>query len=112
MYDASDVVTATTGAELLDLRDVIRVSLVESQSGKDVVRSVTDAPDVAKLVGEVRSAPVVSQEQAHEAVRGPLWFVRFELAHGPPVQRAWFPDGGVLFPRITAPPLMRDLLQV
>jgi hypothetical protein len=88
----------------------VRVSLVESQDGVGVVRSVDAAADVARLVSAVRAAPAVTQAEAHQAVRGPLWFVRFEQAQGPLVQRAWCPDGGVLFPRIGAPPVLRELL--
>ena len=110
VHDAHDVAGATTGGQLLDLRQVVRVSLVESQDGVDVVRSVEVPTDVERLVRAVRAAPVVTQVEAHAAVRGPLWFVRFELAHGPPVQRAWYPDGGVLFPRIDAPPELQELL--
>ena len=110
VYDAHDVAGATRGGQLLDLRQVVRVSLVESQDGVDVVRSVEVPTDVERLVRAVRAAPVVTQVEAHGAVRGPLWFVRFELAQGPVVQRAWYPDGGVLFPRIEAPPVLRELL--
>lgn len=112
VYDADDVPDATRGEQLLDLREVVRVSLVESWEGEDVVRSVTDPDDVARLVAAVRSAPLVSRDETHRAVRGSLWFVRFELAHGPLVQKGWYPEGGVLFPRIAAPPLLRELLQV
>ena len=110
VYDAHDVPGARTGAELLDLREVVRVSLVESYHGTGVVRTVDTAADVARLVAAVRSAPVVTEAEAHQAVRGPLWFVRFELARGPVVQRAWYPDGRVLFPRVEAPPELRELL--
>ena len=112
VYDAHDVPGARTGAGQLDLRQVVRVSLVESQDGVRVVRSVDAGPDVARLVAAVRSAPVVAEDEVQRAVRGPMWFVRFELADGPPVQRAWYPEGSLLFPRIAAPPLLRELLRV
>ena len=112
VYDAQDVDSASNGADLLDLRQVVRVSLVESQDGTDVVRSLDAAADLARLVAAIRSAPVIPQDEVQQHVRGPLWFVRFELAQGPSVQKAWYPDGGILFPRIVAPPVLRDLLKV
>lgn len=112
VYDAQDVDSASNGAELLDLRQIVRVSLVESQNGTDVLRSLDAAADVSRLVAAIQAAPAISQDEVHQHVRGPLWFVRFELAQGPSVQKAWYPDGDILFPRIVAPPVMRELLQV
>lgn len=112
VYDAHDVDSANSGAELLDLRQVVRVSLVESQNGTDVLRSLDAAADVSRLVAAIQAAPAIRQDEVQQHVQGPLWFVRFELAHGPSVHKAWYPDGGILVPRVFAPPVMRELLQV
>jgi hypothetical protein len=110
VYDVDDDPAARRGADLLDLRDVVRVSLVEANRGEDVVRSVTDPDRVAALVDAVGSAPLAERSAQSTAVRGPQWFVRFDLASGPPVQRAWYPEGRWLFPRIESPQALHDAL--
>jgi hypothetical protein len=110
VYDVEDDTAARRGGDLLDLRGVVRVSLVEADRGEDVVQSVTDPDRVAALVDAVGSAALNDRSAQSNAVRGPQWFVRFDLASGPPVQRAWYPEGRWLFPRIDSPQALHDAL--
>ena len=110
LYEVDDDPAARSARDLLDLRDVVRVSLVEAERGEDVVRSVSDPAEVARVVEAVAGAPLLDRGEQGQAVRGPQWFVRFDLAEGPPVQRAWYPEGRWLFPRIASPEALHEAL--
>lgn len=110
LYELDDDPAARRGEDLLDLREVVAVHLVEAERGEDVVRSVTDSAEVARVVDAVAQAPLHHRQDQQAQVEGPQWFVRFDLARGPSVQRAWYPDGRWLFPRISSPQELHDAL--
>ena len=110
LYELDDDPAARRGGELLDLRDVVAVHLVEAERGEHVVRSVTDPAEGARVVDAVAAAPLHDRDAQQAGVEGPQWFVRFQLADGPPVQRAWYPEGRWLFPRVSSPEALHDAL--
>lgn len=110
LYELDDDPAARRGGDLLDLRDVVRVSLVGGDSADEVVRSINDPDEVARVAEAVAEAPTIDRGEQASRVRGPQWFVRFDLAGGPPVQRAWYPEGRWLFPRIASPDALSEAL--
>ena len=110
VYELDDDPAARRGGDLLDLRDVVAVHLVEAERGEDAVRTVTDPAEVARVVDAVAQAPLHHPQEQQAQVEGTQWFVRFDLAQGPSVQRAWYPEGRWLFPRISSPQELHDAL--
>ncbi|MGZ4590521.1 MAG: hypothetical protein ACXV2I_06980 [Actinomycetes bacterium] len=107
VYEVTDVPRAVTGSDQLDLAGkVVRIHLVEGERGKDIRRTVDNPARVAALVRALLAAPVLpdrAQLQDELATESPV-FIRFDLADGTAVQRAWYVEAGVLWPRIQAPP--------
>ncbi len=112
VYEVMDVPGAATGADQLDLAGkVVKVHLIEGDRGEDILETVDDAARVTALVRAVMTAPVVPEQALEQRVgdESPV-FVRFDLIDGTVVQRAWHVKGGVLWPRIEAPPELSEAL--
>jgi hypothetical protein len=113
VYEVEDVPGADTGEDLLDLRDkVTAVHLVEGDRGEGILTPVHDPDRVAAVVRAVLTARVLPDAAT-------LWdrlgaeapqFVRFDMADGTAVQRAWHVRAGVLGPRIEAPEILESAL--
>lgn len=113
VYEVDDVPDATTGEDLLDLRDkVVRVHLVEGDRGEKILKTVDNQSEVTTIVEAVLAAPVLPDTPKLYDRLGnePVVFVRFDLPDGTSVQRAWHRKAGVLWRRIKAPDELRQAL--
>jgi hypothetical protein len=103
LYDAIEVPGATTGADLLDLRDkVTRIELVESERGEGVVRTVDDPAVIARVVDALLAARVGSSSPPDDS--DSRYFLRFTFTNGTTLERAWWVGAGIVDRGIAAPP--------
>lgn len=113
VYEVDDLPDAITGEDLLDLRDkVVRVHLVEGDRDEQILKTVDDPSQVAALVAAVLAAPVLPETSTLYDRLGdesPV-FIRFDLVDGTVVQRAWHVEAGVLWRRIQAPAVLKEML--
>ncbi|MDP9394937.1 MAG: hypothetical protein M3Q27_12155 [Actinomycetota bacterium] len=114
IYEAADVPDAGTGEDLLDIRGKVRrVHLVEGDDeGTGILRTVDRPARVTALVDAVLAAPVMPEAEAARRFddETPV-FVRFDLADGTTVQRAWHVRAGVLSRRVEAPAALLHALR-
>ena len=113
VYEVDDVPDAVTGEDMLDLRDkVTAVHLVEGERGEGVLRTVDDPSRVTAIVQAVLAARVLPDRPGLYDRLGnesPV-FLRFEMADGTAVQRAWHVEAGILWRRIEAPEILESEL--
>jgi hypothetical protein len=101
VYEVMDDATARTGADLLDLSGgVDGIDLLDGETGQRVVATVDDPATVRRLVDAVLAAPTLAS--APDDVGDPV-FLRFRLADGTTITRAWHRPAGVLAMRIDVP---------
>lgn len=101
IYEAVDVPGATTAGDLLDVDGrVTRIDRLGGPDGDQVVASVTAPADIERLVAALLAAPLLDRLPAID--ENPS-FLRLTLDDGTTVSRAWWPDAGLLQPRIVVP---------
>ncbi len=109
VYEPFTIDGAATGEDLLDLRGKVKaVHHVGGERDEDILRTVQDPADVARVVDAVLATPTLrspwsSQEEAA--------LLRFDMTDGTTVQREWQVESGVLAGQLKAPTLLTELLQ-
>ena len=102
LYEAVDVLRATTAAELFDIDGrVTRLDLLGGPDGDQVQDSITAPAEVDRLVAALLAAPLV--DRLPEIDESPA-FLLIALDDGTTLQRAWWRDAGLIQPRIVVPP--------
>ncbi|MDQ1641224.1 MAG: hypothetical protein QOJ90_575 [Actinomycetota bacterium] len=102
VYQVTDLPTARTGADLLDLGGgVLRIELLDGDTATRVLDSVSEAATVQRIVGAVLAAPTEPLKPGGVS-ESPL-FVRFVLADGTFVERPWQVQARLLANRLRAP---------
>lgn len=106
VYEVLDDESARTGADLLDLSGgVSGIDLLDGETGQQVLASVDDPDVVRRVVAAVLAAPVLAT--APDDLGDPV-FLRFRLADGTTVTRAWHRPAGVLALRVEAPAVLDE----
>ena len=104
LYEADTNPSAKTGEDLLDIRDkVAAVDILEDDEENTVLTTIDDHPTVARFVDRVVEAPVKQRSRDHD---GPRYFVRFRLADGTSVVRAFWLESGELSRGIMTDPVL------
>ena len=108
LYEVDSAPLARKGSDLLDIGG--RVRLVRILDGVRETRTlglIANSTVITTLVGDILRAPVRGDGTTNEL---PL-FVRFALADGTSVTRAWFPRSGLLWRGIHLPSQATRILQ-
>lgn len=113
VYEPSERAGAETGEDLLDIRGKVEaIHLIEGQRGEGILRTVDDPATVQRIVEAVLDAPVLTDDARFDRMgnEAPL-FVRFDLADGTAVQRAWHVRAEILAGELEAPRALAEALQ-
>lgn len=108
LYEVDTAPRARTGGDLLPLAGLVRrIDVLDGTSATKVLATVSDSREIASLVDAIVTAPV---DQDRKVSFGPM-FLRFHLADGTVVQRAWFPKESVVGRGIAVPRSFTNALQ-
>lgn len=100
IYEVDTAPRARTGGDLLPIAGLVRrIDVLDGDTATRVLGKVTDHAEIVSVVAALVKAPV---DQDRPVTQNPL-FLRFHLADGTSVQRAWFPRDSVVGRGIVVP---------
>src|SRR5579872_4495796 len=100
LYEADTNPQARKGGDLLDIEGKVRyIGIVSEQDGITELGAIKDRGQVARLVDEILQAPVDQKRQGGDR----RYFLAFHLLDGTVVERAYWPDTGILARGILLP---------
>lgn len=100
LYEADTNPQARKGGDLLDISGKVRyIGIVSEQDGVTELGAIKDRGRVTTLVGEILQASVNQNRQGGDR----RYFLAFHLLDGTVVERAYWPDTGILARGILLP---------
>jgi len=108
IYEASRNPAATTGADLLDLKDKVEhISINSEVDGTTVLATITDPLTIANMVGMTLDSELTVDSGPPQGER---YFISFHLLDGTVVTRSYWIEIGLMTSGIRLPQEFADLV--
>lgn len=108
LYQAHTSVTATRGADLIDILGKVQsISINSPTDGTTELGAITNPDQIAALVDMVHNAPFDQNYHGTYGDQSVQYFVAFHLHDGTTFTRAYWPETGELWHGITLPETFR-----